>query len=157
MQQGCRSPWEGRQECLGNSGVATTEPWALRRVPPRGSFFATLEARSSTTANSKMADESQSRIELEIGHVLFIDIVGYSKLLTNEQTEALQALNEAVRQSEHFRTADAERSLIRLPTGDGMALVFLHSLEAPVRCALEITETLRGRAKFALRMGVHSG
>jgi TolB-like protein/Flp pilus assembly protein TadD/class 3 adenylate cyclase len=104
-----------------------------------------------------MAEETQSRIELEIGHVLFIDIVGYSRLLINEQTEALQALNEAVRQSPHFRTAEAERSLIRLPTGDGMALVFLHGLEAPVRCALEITEALRGRVKFALRMGIHSG
>src|SRR4051812_43278510 len=117
------------------------------------------DARGSAfyKGNSQMADETPARIELEIGHVLFIDIVGYSKLLINEQTEALQALNEAVRQSKHFRTADEERSLIRLPTGDGMALVFLHSLEAPVRCALEITEALRGRVKFALRMGVHSG
>src|SRR3954467_4983527 len=113
----------------GNNGAVGAQEAFRRRVIS----FATLEARSPTTANSRMADESQSRIELEIGHVLFIDIVGYSKLLINEQTEALQALNEAVRQSEHFRTADAERSLIRLPTGDGMALVFLHSLEAPVR------------------------
>ncbi|MGI8819339.1 MAG: tetratricopeptide repeat protein [Chthoniobacterales bacterium] len=104
-----------------------------------------------------MSDDTTPRLELEIGHVLFIDIVGYSKLLINEQTEALEALNAAVRGAPQFQTAEAARSLIRLPTGDGMALVFLHSLEAPAQCAVEIAAGLRGRANFALRMGVHSG
>ncbi|MGI9088230.1 MAG: tetratricopeptide repeat protein [Chthoniobacterales bacterium] len=104
-----------------------------------------------------MSDEITPRLELEIGHVLFIDIVGYSKLLINEQTEALEALNAAVRSAPQFQSAEAAHSLIRLPTGDGMALVFLHSLEAPAQCAVEIATALRGHANFALRMGVHSG
>ena len=104
-----------------------------------------------------MSAESKPNLQLEIGHVLFIDIVGYSKLLINEQTEALHALNEIVRQTKPFRAADSSGDLIRLPTGDGMALVFLTSLEAPAQCALEIAQALRNGGKFALRMGVHSG
>ncbi len=105
-----------------------------------------------------MSAHAEPNLVLEIGHVLFIDIVGYSKLLINEQTAALQALNDAARQSKQFRQADATGALMRLPTGDGMALVFSNSLEAPARCALEISEALRPlAAKFALRMGVHSG
>jgi TolB-like protein/class 3 adenylate cyclase len=96
-------------------------------------------------------------LELEIAHVLLIDVVGYSKLLVNEQIELLQKLNQIVRSTECFRAAEASGELIRVPTGDGMALVFFHSPEEPVRCALEVTEALRDHPSIRLRMGVHSG
>ena len=86
-----------------------------------------------------MAAEVKKEIQLEIGHVLFIDIVGYSKLLINEQSEQIQKLKEIVRGTQQFRLAEAEGKLIRLPTGDGGALVFRTNLEAPVLCALEIS------------------
>jgi len=101
--------------------------------------------------------ETQLDFHLEIAHVLFIDIVGYSKLLINEQGEVLQQLNQIVRNTGQFRKAEASGELIRLPTGDGMILVFLHSAEAPVQCAIEISEALRSFSKIQLRMGVHSG
>src|SRR5437868_11778300 len=101
--------------------------------------------------------ELQSDPQLEIAHVLFIDIVGSSKLLTNEQSELLRELNQIVRSTEQFRIAEAAGKLIRLPTGDGMALAFFTSPEAPVRCALEISKALRNNPKLPLRMGVHSG
>ncbi len=96
-------------------------------------------------------------LRLEIAHVLFIDIVGYSKLLHNEQTEVLRELNEIVRSTEQFRAADAAGALLRLPTGDGAALIFRNSPEAPVQCALEIAQALKSRLRFHLRMGIHSG
>ena len=86
-----------------------------------------------------MAPESENNLRLEIGHVLFIDIVGYSKLLINEQSDLLQHLKEMVRGSEQVRAADAAGKLIRLATGDGMALVFRNSPEAPAQCALELS------------------
>src|SRR6266568_7500225 len=86
--------------------------------------------------------ELKSDPQLEIAHVLFIDIVGSSKLLTNEQSELLRGLNQIVRSTEQFRAAEAAGKLIRLPTGDGMALAFFSSPEAPVRCALEISEAV---------------
>src|SRR5580765_8373458 len=82
-----------------------------------------------------MASEAASDVKFDIGHVLFIDIVGYSKLLIHEQSERLQTLKEIVRATEQFRLADAEGKLLRLPTGDGGALVFRNSVEAPVFCA----------------------
>ncbi len=94
---------------------------------------------------------------LEIGHVLFMDLVGYSKLLLDEQREQLQCLTEIVRDTEQVRTAEAADKLIRLPVGDGMALVFFSSPEAPVRCAIEISERLRQYPQLKLRMGIHSG
>src|SRR5437868_14150929 len=94
---------------------------------------------------------------LEIAHVLFIDIVGSAKLLTNEQSEVLRDLNQIVRATEQFRAAETVGKLIRLPTGDGMALAFFTSPEAPVRCAMEISKALRNNPKLPLRMGVHSG
>jgi TolB-like protein/class 3 adenylate cyclase/Flp pilus assembly protein TadD len=94
---------------------------------------------------------------LEIAHVLFMDIVGYSKLLINDQSEILVDLNQLVRDTTHFREAEAAGKLIRLPTGDGMALVFLNHAEAPVECALEISESLESHPHIQLRMGVHSG
>jgi TolB-like protein/class 3 adenylate cyclase/Flp pilus assembly protein TadD len=96
-------------------------------------------------------------LPLEIAHVLLIDLVGYSKLLINEQIELLQELNQIVRSTECFRVAEAGGKLSRVPTGDGMALLFFHSPEEPVRCALEIGRTLQEHPHIHVRMGVHSG
>src|SRR5216684_5815226 len=104
-----------------------------------------------------MAAEIKKEIELEIGHVLFIDIVGYSKLLINEQSEQMQTLREIVRGTEQFRVAEAAGKLLRLPTGDGGALVFRTSLEAPVLCALEISKEMKKHPELRVRMGIHSG
>src|SRR5436190_22987191 len=96
-------------------------------------------------------------LPLEIAHVLLIDVVGYSKLLVNEQIELLQELKQVVRSTECFRSAEARGKLIRVPTGDGMALLFFRSPEEPVRCALEVSGALRDHPHIRLRMGVHSG
>jgi serine/threonine-protein kinase len=104
-----------------------------------------------------MPVESKAAVRLEIGHLLFIDIVGYSRLLISEQSDLLAALNNAVREAGEFRAAEADGQLMRLPTGDGMALVFRHSPEQPVRCALEISQALRDYPKLQVRMGIHSG
>ena len=104
-----------------------------------------------------MPDEAQKEIGLEIGHVLFIDIVGYSKLLITEQSEQLKKLKEIVWATEQFRRAQGEGKLLRLPTGDGGALVFRNNLEAPVLCAMEISKALKAHPELQLRMGVHSG
>src|SRR5947208_4454083 len=98
-----------------------------------------------------------SEVKFEIGHVLFIDIVGYSKLLINEQSEQMQKLREIVRGTEQFRLAEAEGKLVRLPTGDGGALVFRTTPEAPVLCALEISKELKKHPELRVRMGIHSG
>jgi TolB-like protein/class 3 adenylate cyclase/Flp pilus assembly protein TadD len=102
-----------------------------------------------------MSAELNDEAQLEIGHVLFMDIVGFSKLLVDEQSAFSDRLNQIVRNTEQFRAADAGGKLVRLPTGDGMVLVFFTSLEAPVRCALEIAKALN--QQFGLRMGIHSG
>lgn len=104
-----------------------------------------------------MSPEVKTESELEIAHVLFIDTVGYSKLLINEQREVFDALNRVVKRSDQFRRADAAGKLVRLPTGDGMALVFSDSPEAPAQCALEISKALRELPSLPLRMGIHSG
>src|SRR5213592_1417546 len=104
-----------------------------------------------------MSSEHSSDVQLEIGHVLFLDIVGYSKLLINEQSEQIQKLKEIVRGTEQFRLAEAEGKLLRLPTGDGGALVFRTSPEASVRCALEISKALKSHPELRVRMGIHSG
>ena len=96
-------------------------------------------------------------VKFEIGHVLFIDIVGYSKLLINEQSEQIQTLREIVRGTEQFRLAEAEGKLVRLSTGDGGALVFRTTPEAPVLCALEISTELKKHPELRVRMGIHSG
>ena len=96
-------------------------------------------------------------VRLEIGHVLFIDLVGYSKLLLDEQREHLQCLTDIVLNTEQVRAAQGADKLIRLPTGDGMALVFFNSPEAPVRCAIEISKDLKQNPHLKLRMGIHSG
>src|SRR6266699_4652570 len=104
-----------------------------------------------------MPPESASDVKFEIGHVLFIDIVGYSKLLINEQSEQIQKLKEIVRGTGQFRLAEAEGKLLRLPTDDGGALVFRTTPEAPVLCALEIAKALKRHPKIHVRMGIHSG
>jgi class 3 adenylate cyclase len=104
-----------------------------------------------------MPAESKSDLRLEIAHVLFIDIVGYSKLLINEQRESLEELNQVVRGTDAFREAEAAGKFTRLPTGDGMALVFSTTPEAPVECALQISKALKSRPELRVRMGVHSG
>src|SRR5438128_355762 len=104
-----------------------------------------------------MEDDEKIKPRLEIGHVLFVDIVGYSKLLTDEQSEALQELNQIVRNTEVVREAEAAGQLIILPTGDGMALVFTGSVEGPPECALEVSRALRAQPSLPVRMGIHSG
>jgi serine/threonine-protein kinase len=104
-----------------------------------------------------MPTDSESDLQLEIGHVLLVDIVGYSKLLITEQRERLQALNEIVRNAAQFRASDANGMLVRIPTGDGMALIFRDTVEAPVRCAVEISEAVKTHPEIHLRMGIHSG
>jgi TolB-like protein/class 3 adenylate cyclase/Flp pilus assembly protein TadD len=104
-----------------------------------------------------MASASPADVKFEIGHVLFIDIVGYSKLLITEQSERLQKLKEIVWGTEQFRQAQADGKLLRLPTGDGGALVFRNHLEAPVLCAMEISKELKRHPELRVRMGIHSG
>ena len=104
-----------------------------------------------------MADEPKSKLRLEIAHVLFIDIVGYSKLRTNEQSAQMEKLREIVRGTEQYRIAEAEGKLLRLPTGDGGALAFRNNPEAPVLCAEEITKGLKSHPEIRVRMGIHSG
>jgi TolB-like protein/Tfp pilus assembly protein PilF/class 3 adenylate cyclase len=114
--------------------------------------------RLSKTVNAQdTSAEPTPDLQLEIAHLLLIDVVGYSKRLVNEQIEVLQELNRIVRSTECFRTAEASDKLIRVPTGDGMALLFFRSPEEPVRCALEISRALHRHSLFQVRMGVHSG
>src|SRR5919109_5084746 len=104
-----------------------------------------------------MAEERNTQVQLEIGHVLFIDIVGYSKLLIHEQLEHLEKLRDIARETETFRAAQREGKLMRLPTGDGGALVFRTSPEEPVKCAVEIARELKQHPELDVRMGIHSG
>src|SRR5205809_8117194 len=92
---------------------------------------------------------------LEIAHVLFIDVGGYSKLLVNEQRAVIEQLNQLVRKSPQFRKSDAAGKLIRIPAGDGMALVFFQTPEEPVQCAMEIAKALKSHPRTRVRMGVH--
>jgi TolB-like protein/Tfp pilus assembly protein PilF len=104
-----------------------------------------------------MSIQIKNEIQLEIAHVLFIDIVGYSKLSISDQHAAVEELTRIVRGSEQFQRAEAASRLTRIPTGDGMALAFYTSPEAPVRCAVEISRTLKQHPRLQLRMGIHSG
>jgi TolB-like protein/class 3 adenylate cyclase len=104
-----------------------------------------------------MSAEIKKEIQLEIAHVLFIDIVGYSKLSINEQRAAVDELTKVVRSSDQYQKAEAAARLIKIPTGDGMGLVFYTSPEAPAQCAVEISRILKEHPRLQLRMGVHSG
>src|SRR5215469_4115022 len=104
-----------------------------------------------------MSAESPSELKFEIGHVLYIDIVGYSKLNIHEQSEQIETLKQIVRGTEQFKKAEAEGKLLRLPTGDGGALVFRTTPEAPVLCAVEISRELKKYPELHVRIGIHSG
>lgn len=104
-----------------------------------------------------MSAKAATDPKLEIGHVLFMDIVGYSKLLIGEQSDLVLQLKEVVATSDQFRRAEEQNKLVTLPTGDGMALVFRDDAEAPAQCALEIAGTLKSHPRLQLRMGIHSG
>src|SRR5256885_16596829 len=104
-----------------------------------------------------MSTDTASEVKFEIGHVLFIDIVAYSQLLITQQSQQLDTLKRIVRGTEDFRAAEAEGKLLRLPTGDGGALVFRTTSEAPVLCALEIARELKNHPELRVRMGIHSG
>src|ERR1700686_2947278 len=104
-----------------------------------------------------MAAEIKQEIALEIAHILFIDIVAYSKMAMDGQRAAIEQLNQIVQSTDEFRKAESENRLLKIATGDGMALVFYRSPEAPVECALEISRQLKGHPRLKLRMGVHSG
>ena len=104
-----------------------------------------------------MAADVTKEIQLEIGHVLCIDTVGYSKLSVNEQHVAVEQLNQIVRASEQFQKAEAANRILKIPTGDGMALVFYKSPEEPAQCAFEISRALKNNQRLQIRMGIHSG
>src|SRR3982074_1297212 len=104
-----------------------------------------------------MPNESKKEIELEIAHVLFVDIVGYSKLSANEQHARINELTEVVRLSEQSQKAEAANRILKIPTGDGMALVFYKSPEEPAQCAFEISRALKDNPRLPIRMGIHSG
>jgi len=104
-----------------------------------------------------VAAEVKKEIELEIAHVLFLDIVGYSKLSVNEQHGRVDELNGIVRLSEQFQKAEAANRILKIPTGDGMALVFYRSPEEPAQCAFEISRALKDNQRLQVRMGIHSG
>jgi TolB-like protein/class 3 adenylate cyclase/Tfp pilus assembly protein PilF len=113
--------------------------------------------RCSTLADIEMAADVKKQIQLEIAHALFIDIVGYAKLSINEEQAAVDELTQIVRSTEQFQKAEAAERLIKIPTGDGMALVFYTSPEAPVRCAMQISRALKEHPRLHIRMGIHSG
>jgi TolB-like protein/Flp pilus assembly protein TadD len=104
-----------------------------------------------------MPPKPETEVQLEIGHVLFIDIVGYSKALIDDQRALQQDLNDVVRNTEQFRTAESAGKLIRLPTGDGMALVFFTTPEAPLQCAMQIADALKSHPRLRVRMGINTG
>src|SRR5947207_13901199 len=104
-----------------------------------------------------MSPDTLSEVRLEIGHVLFIDVVGYSQLLITQQSEHLETLRKIVRGTAQFQAAEAEGKLLRLPTGDGGAIVFRTTNELPVLCPLEISKELKKHPELRVRMGIHSG
>src|SRR3954452_14554997 len=122
----------------------------------RGITFQKSET-SRNIAVQSMPSQTATSVRLQIGHVLFMDLVGYSRLLLDEQRQYMEQLTEIVRRTEQVRSAKEAGKLIRLPVGDGMALVFFDSPEAPVRCAIEISRKLKEYPQLKLRMGIHSG
>src|SRR5438046_4842823 len=125
-------------------------------LTPVISALESIETEPAQTEEDRCM-EPKSDLELEIAHVLLIDVVDYSKLLANDDIELLQDLNQIVRATQCCRTAEANGKFIRVQTGDGMALLFFRSPEEPVRCALEISKALQAHPHIQVRMGVHSG
>src|SRR5207249_6299937 len=123
-------------------------PWVAIRVSKKS---------SPPSRRNNMPAEVKKEIQLEIAHVLFTDIVGYSKLPINQQRALVERLNEIVQGTDEFQAAERAGRLIKIPTGDGITLVFYHSPEAPVECALEISRALKKYPELQLRMGIHSG
>src|SRR5215470_11296520 len=115
------------------------------------------DGSSIPSAGRNMSTVEEPHLHLEVGHILFLDIVGYSKLLADEQKQMVQKLNQIVRETGQFRAAKAEGKLTRLPTGDGMVLIFTNNPEAPVECALEISKALQSHPRLKVRIGIHSG
>src|ERR1700751_1935747 len=101
--------------------------------------------------------ETESSAPVQIAHVLTVDIVAYSTLLITEQTRVMTELSEIVKSTERFRSAEDAKTLLRIPTGDGMALVFLDDTQAPIECAMQIATALKSYPEIRLRMGIHSG
>src|SRR6516164_7438185 len=126
---------------------------SCRRLPAGNSFV----KPGFPDRTKPMPSEQSFDVKLEIGHVLFIDIVGYSQLLITQQSEQIDTLRKIVRGTAQFEAAEAEGKLLRLPTGDGGALVFRNNPEAPVLCALEISKELKNHPELKVRMGIHSG
>ena len=139
-----------------NHFLATLSHELRTPLTPVISALESLETEPAQTEEDKSV-EPESDLEFEIAYLLSIDVAGYSKLSNNEQIELLQQLNQIVRSTECFRSAEASGKLNRVPMGDGMALLFFHSPEEPVRCALEISRALQDHPRIRLRMGVHSG
>ena len=131
----------------------TPEPMASRSL----ARSCLAKAGRLVSAEMIMAADVTKEIQFEIGHVLFIDIVGYSKLSINEQRVAVEELNQIVRASEQFQKAEAANRILKIPTGDGMALVFYKSPEEPAQCAFEISRALKNNQRLQVRMGIHSG
>lgn len=104
-----------------------------------------------------MSSEAEAGAVLQVAHVLSMDVVAYSTLLINEQKQVIEELGGIVRSTVAFRRSEADGRLLRLPTGDGMLLVFFDHPQAPLECAIEIAEALRSRPQIQLRMGIHSG
>src|SRR5690349_16661098 len=123
-------------------------------VPDKSEIF---ERTQFTGHSPPMSTEIKKEIALEIAHVLFIDIVGYSKLSINDQNAAVEELTQIVRGAEQFQKAEAAGRLLKIATGDGMALVFYTSPEAPAQCAVEISRAGKDYPRLQLRMGIHSG
>src|SRR5437762_11334094 len=140
----CSKKFTGR--CVRQSQLCSRRSAALLKV-----------SLCNISARIGMPAEVKKEIELEIAHVLFLDIVGYSKLSVNEQHARVEELNQVVRFSGQFRKAEAAGRLLKIPTGDGMALVFYKSPEEPAQCAVEISRALKGNARLQVRMGIHSG
>src|SRR6266702_1688958 len=113
-------------------------------------MIAVLAQNGKTRFGQAMTPDAAADVQLEIGHVLFMDMVGYSQLLIDEQSELQRKLNEIVRATQQFRAAEAAGKLVCIPTGDGMAVVFFNSLEAPLRCAIEIVQALNEHAPIRL-------
>src|SRR5438876_2386614 len=164
----------GLIRCLRTCAVSRVSKRSPRRLFRRGNlkerplrneeFLRRAEAAQCLQGRGRFSESHRpdqmsapSDVKFEIGHVLFIDIVGYSKLLITEQSEQIQTLRKIVRATKQFRLAEAEGKLLRLPTGDGGAVVFRTSPEAAVLCALEISKALKDHPELRVRMGIHSG
>jgi len=127
------------------------------RIPSRSSEIPVVPPDGETPVDAPSDESEVEPTTLEIAHVLFVDIVAYSQMLMDQQKKALRLLQDSIRSTSEFSKAEASNQLMRLPTGDGMALVFFGDPEAPVRCACELSRALRQQSSFQLRMGIHTG